>query len=55
MTDEELKQVDRSDLQDEIISILFRYLIKENKKKDKVIKTLAKERKVENVNSNRNN
>lgn len=40
MTDEELKKVDRNDLQDEIISILFKYLLNENKSYEKALKHL---------------
>ena len=44
MDNEEAKKVDRNDLIDEILSILFDYLIKENKKKDKFIKQLWNEK-----------
>lgn len=42
--EDETKEVDRNDLIDEILSILFNYLIMENKKKDKFIQTLWKEK-----------
>lgn len=47
MDDEKVKEVDRKDLQDEILCIIFRYLMNENKKKDKLIQMLWKERKRE--------
>lgn len=42
--EDEIKEVDRNDLIDEILSILFNYLITENKKKDKFIQTIWKEK-----------
>lgn len=42
--EDEIKEVDRNDLIDEILSILFNYLITENKKKDKFIQQLWKEK-----------
>lgn len=44
MNNEEAKKVKPNDLIDEILSILFDYLIKENKKKDKFIKQLWNEK-----------
>lgn len=40
MSDEEYKQVDRQDLQDEIINILFNYILNENKGYEKALKHL---------------
>ena len=55
MSDEELKHVSKLELEDEILNILFYYLIRENDKKDKVIKSLVKERRNKNVTSSDNN
>lgn len=43
MTNEDLKEVDKNNLIDEILSIMFEYLIRENDKKDKVIKNIINE------------
>lgn len=40
MTDEEYKLLDRQDLEDEILEIIFSYLINENKKFERVLKQL---------------
>lgn len=42
--EDEIKELDRNDLIDEILTILFNYLITENKKKDKFIQQIWKEK-----------
>jgi hypothetical protein len=42
--EEEIKELDRNDLIDEILSILFNYLITENNKKDEFIQKMWKEK-----------
>ncbi len=44
----EVKELGREELQDEILHILFKYLINENNEKDKLIRSLWNERKKEN-------
>lgn len=44
----EVKELGREELQDEILYILFKYLINENNEKDKLIRSLWNERKKEN-------
>lgn len=44
MNDEKLKEVGREEIQDEILSILFNYLITENEKKDEFIQKIWKEK-----------
>ena len=39
---ETLPELTKEDLQDEILSILFNYLLKENKEQEKIIKNILK-------------
>lgn len=58
MTDEEYRLIDRQYLEDEILDIIFSYLIKENKKYETVLKQLKhvdwKEKEENDINSSCN-
>ena len=58
MTDEEYRLIDRQTLEDEILEIIFSYLINENKKYEKVLKQLKhvdwKEKEENDINSSCN-
>lgn len=49
---ETLPELTKEDLQDEILSILFNYLLQENKQQEEIIKNILKLEVVRNDNSN---
>ena len=49
---ETLPELTKEDLQDEILSILFNYLLKENKEQEKIIKNILKLEVIKDDNSN---